>query len=110
MEKRIAVVCDDQSHARGKVRKIETFVKMHEGSEFWLPAEMFAPKRDPHGWNDHSSWGDLGEMIHTYDCPLCGLKLECGNKVLQWALDAIGRQGVSETTLKSLVLIASRRT
>jgi len=99
---KIKVVCNQRTHKDGKVAHIDTFARLEHG---WMPVEMLfenSPK--------HHGWGDGRRTSHAYECRLCGLFLEGSDDVLQEALDKVAAQGVSETTLYVLTVLASRRT
>lgn len=110
----IKVECKDPSHARGKIAKIVTFnLEFNRGRREWRPdltPKIRAAQR-----------GHLPPPApyagHRYPCKLCGQELTCGDDLLQEMLNTIAagaprahqRAGVSETTLKGLIRIASTR-
>jgi hypothetical protein len=74
----IAVVCDDQGHARGKIAKIDTFARVGEA---WVTAEQLGDRRPrDHGWRDHDR---LDGARHRYECKLCRSSLVCSDDVLR---------------------------
>jgi len=99
-EHTLKVICDDPSHSRGKITKIDTFVRFEH---VWISTALLAENAPlpQYGWNDHTSAGDLGQMRHSYPpggCKLCGQFLECSNDTLQRVLDLVVEQGQQSTT------------
>jgi hypothetical protein len=109
---RIEVVCDDPRH-NGQLGDVETFVRLVPDGE-WITAEQLAEKGPvaPTGWRDHSR--DTGEPVHSHRCGLCPRRkpqqFECTNTTLQWLLNALVEQGMSQPTVQVLNLLLSNRT
>jgi hypothetical protein len=101
MTDHIEVICNDPGHADGgKVAKIATFTRPLPGAG-WIGERR-------HGYRAFPDTRRGGSR-HLYECKLCGLSLDCSTKTLDWLLDGIAAHGVSETTLKALILVASTR-
>lgn len=103
-ETTIAVVCDDPGHARGKVARIDTFTRLEHG---WMTNEQLGQdKPRDFGWTaGRAPWGGAR---HEYSCKLCRTMLRCSSELLNWMLDEVAAQGVSQVSLRTLVLLASK--
>lgn len=114
----VTIVCDDPRHARGKVARIDTLqlagASWVSRSDTKSAVEEFARPR-PEG----KTWGSAryrpaasqaGGDRRRYRCKLCDRTLECTEPTLDWLLNAVAEQGVSEPTLRLLNELVSRRT
>jgi hypothetical protein len=112
----IVVVCDNQSHTRGKIAHIETFSRSGVG---WYPTRAIntldrTGDASRHRRNMASipeedylqGSGQRGRRLQ-YRCKLCGLDLQCNADKLVPFLDGLAEQGVSQTTLKALIRVVS---
>lgn len=113
----IRVVCDESSHARGKVAHIETF----EGPGWYPTRAMGTLSRTSEEGRFRKYAASVPEEDYLqgsgqygrnlqYRCKLCGLDLQCSADKLTPILDALAANGVSQTTLRLLIQVVSRAT
>ncbi len=108
----IEVLCDDPRHP-GEETPVEAFTRAG-GTGEWLTVEQFAPTGPPEqtGWRDHTRRKD-NKPVHSYRCGRCpkrsAQQIEVTETTLQWLLNAVAQQGMSQPTLRILNLIVSTR-
>ena len=117
----IDLQCDDAGHARGKVAKIEKFVRV---DGYWRPwprtvatsrhlPDHYAPAPTPATLYDYRR--PDGMTRHRYECKLCVPRrrgqapLECTEETLQWLLDTVAAQGVTRISIHTLNVIVSKK-
>ena len=94
----IEVFCDNPSHARRKVAKVETFARIRAfGGEWYVKAERIdAPNVDNYRKPD-------GQLRQNYKCKLCRRNWICGEEArFQRILDELVAVGVSRISIKDL--------
>jgi hypothetical protein len=100
----IRVSCDDSRHPAGKTADIQTFTRVASRTEStWIVPADFSP----------SSLEDYkrpdGSYRHKYSCNLCPVSVVCTESTLQRVLESLAEQGVSQVSLSTFNLIASRK-
>jgi hypothetical protein len=111
---RIEVVCDNPRHD-GDLGEVDTFVRLVAGGE-WITAEQLVEKGPVKqtGWRDHSRDNHTGGPVHSYRCNLCPRRhpqqFECTNDTLQWLLNTVADQGMSQPTVRLINLLLSKPT
>jgi hypothetical protein len=111
----VDVVCDDPGHARGKVARLEKFVRV---DGYWRPwprvvatikhlPGVGAPVPTSGARRDYRR--PDGSATHSYTCKLCGLSFTGTDVTLTRILNLLAAQGVTQINLKALSMIASRK-
>jgi len=110
----VQIICDDASHARGKVTTIEQFVRgLHsEDDPTWRKrgdsrrsAEYLrgdTPSPRPTPWVERPGPVDRERIRYDLECKLCGLKVPARRDRLLEVLDALAANGVRSITLRGL--------
>ena len=119
----IKLRCNDTGHARGKVAKIEKFVRV---DGYWRPwprtvatirhlPDHGAPVPTPATLRDYQR--PDGSTRHRYQCDLCEARwprgqapLECTEETLQWLLNTVAVQGKTRRiNIATLNLLVSKK-
>jgi len=111
----IEVFCDDPRHTRDHddAHPVEAFTRAG-GTGEWITVEQFSPSGPPQqtGWRDHYQRKN-GIDVHSYRCDRCprrsAQQIEVTMHTLQWLLNTVAEQGMSQPTLRILNLIVSKR-
>jgi hypothetical protein len=96
----VQVVCDDPSHARGKIATVAVFDRDERG--VW--ADRRAKTRTRSFYSRADSPSEFRCRLCRRELPLWALE----RRVLFAALDHIAAQGVLRTTIGRLALVASK--
>jgi hypothetical protein len=118
----IKLRCNDAGHARGKIRKIETFVRV---DGYWRPwpravatighlPDYGAPA--PTSATLHDYRRPDGSTRRRYQCDMCEARrprgqapLECTEETLQWLLNTVAAQGWKRISIHESNVIVSNR-
>ena len=107
----IKLRCNDIGHARGKVAKIETFVRVDGLAP--VAAHRRRDQAPTRSWCAGTDTGHVARLPATgrerprnYTCKLCGLSFAGADATLTRILDLLADQGVAQINLKALSMIA----
>ena len=110
---KVEIVCDSPRHARGKVAKIRTYVRIQgRWSHFGAKRQRQWARRS----GEHPGWTGEGAVVHMLgpdgfapECKLCGKKLPAWTEEF-WGtvLDVLAAQCVSRVSLQVLEVLASK--
>jgi hypothetical protein len=110
----VDIICDDSGYARGKVNKLEKFVRVDGRWRPW-PRAVVVVKHLPNVGAPAPTSASLSDYrhpnstTHSYTCKLCGLSFTGTDATLMRILDLLAAQGVTQINLKALSMIASRK-
>lgn len=111
----VDIICDDTGHARGKVARIEKFVRVDGCWRPWprgaatirhLPG-VGAPVPTPATLHDYRR--PDGMTRHNYKCTLCGLSFVGTDATITRILELLAANGVTQVNLKALSMLVSRK-
>jgi Recombinase len=98
----ITIVCDNKSHARGKVAEFDTRVKFGAGAAWTSQRQFTESGRQEYQRPD-------GTTRQDWTCKLCGLSFEGSEETISRVLDPVAPTGESQVNLRALNMPASRQ-